>query len=324
MDHVTRCPNCSTAFRVTDQQLAAYQGKVRCGRCAFVFNAREALLPHTSPPASETTQYGAETPPQQTEPPPSAAETAARVPEYAPPSTERQEPPPVATPYAQTLIDLEAAMQSLETPAVPKQTREESIETPAAPAPTIRTEAADTPSGYHPITLPEDEALFAPIAKPRHSGIWTSAAVLAGFALLLQILFAYRIQLAMEFPALQPRLTQLCARLDCKMPLPRQTSQLRTDWSELTYVPDHPTLIQLSATLRNLALYEQALPLMELTLTDSQERVVARRIFRPKEYLTAPEKNRPSLQAQEELHAFLQLETGELKSTGYSLNWFYE
>ena len=63
---------------------------------------------------------------------------------------------------------------------------------------------------------------------------------------------------------------------------------------------------------------------MELTLTDSQERVVARRIFRPAEYLTAPEKNRAKLQPQEELHAFLQLETGDLKSTGYSLNWFYE
>lgn len=331
MDHVTRCPNCSTAFRVTDQQLAAYQGKVRCGRCAFVFNARETLLPHSPLPAAETASHDAGTDPRETELSPVATEAAPRVPEYtptcAPTRAERQEIPPAATPYAQTLIDLDAAMLSLDTPTVPKQAGEESGETPVAPtapAPTARTETADAPSGYHPITLPEDEALFAPIAKPRHSGIWTFAAGLAGLALLLQTLFTYRSQLAMEFPALQPRLTRLCATLDCKMPLPRQASQLRTDWSELTYVPDHPTLIQLSATLRNLALYEQALPLMELTLTDSQERVVARRIFRPAEYLTAPEKNRAKLLPQEELHAFLQLETGDLKSTGYSLNWFYE
>ncbi|MGB8337982.1 MAG: DUF3426 domain-containing protein [Burkholderiales bacterium] len=34
----TTCPKCSTSFRVTSEQLAAREGKVRCGRCTHVFN----------------------------------------------------------------------------------------------------------------------------------------------------------------------------------------------------------------------------------------------------------------------------------------------
>lgn len=34
----TTCPKCNTSFRVTSEQLAAREGKVRCGRCSHVFN----------------------------------------------------------------------------------------------------------------------------------------------------------------------------------------------------------------------------------------------------------------------------------------------
>ncbi|GMR16313.1 MAG: hypothetical protein BMS9Abin31_0638 [Gammaproteobacteria bacterium] len=40
----TRCPECSTCFRVTDRHLAIAKGKVRCGKCQFVFNAPEHAI----------------------------------------------------------------------------------------------------------------------------------------------------------------------------------------------------------------------------------------------------------------------------------------
>lgn len=40
----TRCPACSTVFRVVPDQLRVSDGWVRCGRCAEVFNAGQALL----------------------------------------------------------------------------------------------------------------------------------------------------------------------------------------------------------------------------------------------------------------------------------------
>ena len=56
MSLVTRCPQCATAFRVLPLQLSAKGGKVRCGKCATVFDGvvhllaqQEAAAPEPSP-----------------------------------------------------------------------------------------------------------------------------------------------------------------------------------------------------------------------------------------------------------------------------------
>ena len=43
MNLVTRCPTCGTAFRVQTTQLAQKGGRVRCGKCATVFDGVAAL-----------------------------------------------------------------------------------------------------------------------------------------------------------------------------------------------------------------------------------------------------------------------------------------
>lgn len=45
--HITHCPQCETAFKVSPQQLELAKGWVRCGRCARVF---EAALHFETPP----------------------------------------------------------------------------------------------------------------------------------------------------------------------------------------------------------------------------------------------------------------------------------
>jgi predicted Zn finger-like uncharacterized protein len=45
--HITHCPQCETAFKVSPQQLELAKGWVRCGRCAHVF---EAALHFDTPP----------------------------------------------------------------------------------------------------------------------------------------------------------------------------------------------------------------------------------------------------------------------------------
>jgi predicted Zn finger-like uncharacterized protein len=44
MSLVTRCAACGTTFRVTQPQLEAHGGKVRCGTCKAVFDGRQGLL----------------------------------------------------------------------------------------------------------------------------------------------------------------------------------------------------------------------------------------------------------------------------------------
>jgi predicted Zn finger-like uncharacterized protein len=42
-EHITQCPNCQTAFRVTEDNLKAAGGAVRCGSCQEVFDANSNL-----------------------------------------------------------------------------------------------------------------------------------------------------------------------------------------------------------------------------------------------------------------------------------------
>lgn len=49
MSLITLCPHCDTSFRITDEQLAAADGAVRCGACLAVFSAPEHLLEEPQP-----------------------------------------------------------------------------------------------------------------------------------------------------------------------------------------------------------------------------------------------------------------------------------
>ncbi len=49
---VTRCPKCSTAFKITEKQIDSAKGAVRCGSCLHIFNAKENLVQaKQTPPA---------------------------------------------------------------------------------------------------------------------------------------------------------------------------------------------------------------------------------------------------------------------------------
>ena len=52
MNFVTRCPGCSTAFRVQTAQLSQRSGKVRCGKCNMVFDALSHLVAETTAAAA--------------------------------------------------------------------------------------------------------------------------------------------------------------------------------------------------------------------------------------------------------------------------------
>ncbi|MCL2829920.1 MAG: zinc-ribbon and DUF3426 domain-containing protein [Betaproteobacteria bacterium] len=49
----TRCTFCFRAFRITEEQLAARKGQVRCGKCQAVFNAHDHLIRKTEPEKPE-------------------------------------------------------------------------------------------------------------------------------------------------------------------------------------------------------------------------------------------------------------------------------
>lgn len=77
MSMVTSCPQCGTTFRVTQEQLSASQGNVRCGKCQHVFDALTRLA---EIPAAPATQPVTQSPASSIPPPPPRlfADTASR------------------------------------------------------------------------------------------------------------------------------------------------------------------------------------------------------------------------------------------------------
>ena len=51
--YITQCLHCQTRFRITAEQLAVAQGKVRCGACQQVFDAYQQLQPYPAPVLSD-------------------------------------------------------------------------------------------------------------------------------------------------------------------------------------------------------------------------------------------------------------------------------
>jgi len=143
-------------------------------------------------------------------------------------------------------------------------------------------------------------------------------AVLAG-----QLIYLNRTRIAAEVPELRPTLEAACAQLGCKVPWPSDAEFIRTEWSEMTFVPEHGNLVQLSATLKNHAKYPQAFPVMELTLKDSEDQVLVRRNFTPEEYLKADDKRLGRFNPNTEVKVTIRLDVGKLHTMGYSLFWYY-
>jgi hypothetical protein len=157
----------------------------------------------------------------------------------------------------------------------------------------------------------------------RRSWPWAIAALLSLLVLLAQAAYFFRVDLAAQLPELKLALIDYCQILKCAVPLPQHTDLLGIESSELEADPANGNQITLNALLRNRAPYAQAFPNLELTLNDSQDKPLARRMFIPTDYLPPTENETLGLQANHELGIKLHLSTTDLKPSGYRLVLLY-
>lgn len=283
MSDVTQCPECATRFKVSEEQLAAHDGLVRCGRCHEVFNAREHL--------------------QEEEP-----------------SPQLQLPIEEQRPVAEDSL-LEESLPPTEEMPVEEATT--SLETDLTPIPNVQGLEEEVLTLAQQVTLEElTEEVPAP-APRKNRWVGVIAAVLLVSTLVAQAVYFYRVELASHLPGLKPALTQYCEILACTVDLPRQAESMSIESSELESDSAQSNLITLHALLHNRAPYAQAYPNLELTLTDLQDVAIARRVFQPSEYLKAGNEMRKGLAANRELALALRLDTTDLKPAGYRLFLFY-
>ncbi|MEW5890557.1 MAG: DUF3426 domain-containing protein [Pseudomonadota bacterium] len=169
----------------------------------------------------------------------------------------------------------------------------------------------------------EGQPAEAPRPARMRTALWSLAIAVALAALAAQSLYAFRAELAMRHPEWRPRLEEWCRQLGCDVPLPRQADLIAIETSELHPDPERNNLLALQAVIRNRAGFAQAYPHLELTLTDTRDQPLVRRVFAPADYLPPDTEVRSGLTANGDATVSLWLDPGNLGASGYRLYVFY-
>lgn len=114
----------------------------------------------------------------------------------------------------------------------------------------------------------------------------------------IQLAVIFRAELMVHSPQSRLLLMDLCGVFHCTVNWPMQADQLAVIGSELQAIPGTSAL-ELTAVVRNRAPFRQSLPAVEVTLTDTRNRAVARKVFSPADYLASA--GEPSSRIQEGL-----------------------
>ncbi|MDE2255231.1 MAG: zinc-ribbon and DUF3426 domain-containing protein [Betaproteobacteria bacterium] len=186
-----------------------------------------------------------------------------------------------------------------------------------------------------PVT-PLGEPQFLRQARARER--WQRPAIRALLAVLSLLLVAagatqaawtWRDAIAARWPQTQPALARLCAMSGCTLAAPRRPQALVIDTSSMA--PDAQGVLKLTASLRNRSAEPVAYPALELTLTDTQDRIVARKVIEPEDYLrplpgkatAARQQILHGLAGGSELNIQLNLHLSKDQASGYTLYAFY-
>nr|WP_274610811.1 DUF3426 domain-containing protein [Rhodocyclus purpureus] len=103
----------------------------------------------------------------------------------------------------------------------------------------------------------------------------------------------------------------------------QQIELIHFERSDLEADPRQAGQLLLTATLANRSPQSQALPLLELTLLDGGEQVLARKVFTPEQYLADPARAGEPFAGNSEIALSLRLDAGDLAPAGYRLYLFH-
>jgi hypothetical protein len=141
--------------------------------------------------------------------------------------------------------------------------------------------------------------------------------VLLLIALIMQVLHYYRTEIVLRMPSAQ----SMYDLLGIDIPLPRNPGLVSIETSDLQS-DNARGLFVLQATLKNRATFRQAWPALELSLTDTNDAVVARRVMYAAEYLP-PGTTSDAFPANGDVAIRLWIEAKDVGASGYRLYIFY-
>lgn len=328
-----RCPACLTVFRVVPDQLRVSQGWVRCGRCAEVFNATLSLVdvetgaPRKASEALSPREMGIEVVAAHEEPEwahakaaeaeaPSAREAESKLPSDPDPQAD---PAPQHTPAPEPQARFEPGFEEVAAAVEPTGATPGESAVPLEAQPDAANEpSAELAEAVAPSFVRQaDQA--ARWRQPRVRAALGAVGSLALVVLMGQVLFEYRDLAAARFPGIRPALVSACSALGCRIDAARAINSLTVESSGLVRV-ERSSIYRLQVALRNRAGIEVALPALDLSFTDSQGRLIARKVLQPAELGATQD----TLAAGRELALQTTLQAGATEPiAGYTIELFY-
>ena len=313
MSLATRCTACDTVFRVVQDQLKVSEGWVRCGHCHEVFSALEGLFdlehdiaaPAPAAPVPESTAGDAA--PGHRGPPAAAADL---------------------TRDKQLFLRERAQLEHTPTEGLDERDRIDFADAQfntALLAEAGFDEAENAADGSALLAPAEDAApefvRQAEARARRHSpaarrlGVLAALLLLAGLA--LQGVYHFRDVLAARWPATRPALEAGCELARCRIEPLRRLDDMLVESTALTLAPAGDAF-RLAVVLRNRGPLAVVMPFVELSLTDADGQMVARRALSPADFRVTD----PVLPAGADASLQLVLAAAS-RATGYTVEVFY-
>lgn len=302
MNYITSCPTCETQFLLTKEQLKAHRGKVQCGNCEHIFNAKNRLT-EISDDINSTAEYKASLEVQ--------AKDSSQEAVFEKPIDE----------VLNSVLGGVPNLQNLESAADNGKPYFDASDIETSPE---IINAYNAEQIYAPIEI-EDLTTNPRFDKPKTKiniwlilfGLWL--AILAG----LQSVYANRTQIAANYPQFKPMLMQACAALSCEIALPKNLDLLTIDDSDMQEDENHQDVIKFTSLLINNANFAQAYPDIELTLTATDDQPVLRRLIKPAEYIKTVANTKIGIAAREEIRINLAINVKDLEVAGYRVLLVY-
>jgi len=353
---ITKCPKCDTTFRVTASQLSAAKGAVRCGACLHVFRAsdyfqQEKPTVTASPDDRTQDMFDDElfetpaAPANKAKPAPPAMDDldddflidddngliddnekpkgsaflndidenflsinpdAVEDPFFSDSDKvlgdRKEEEEDADEAWAQALLD-DNDDEPHYTQAPPKATQ--SVAEPQKPTMATFTYIEDDPLD---LSLPTKSAKRWPLAIACSLMVVTLGAQAAFF----------NFDSWSRQASFRPLYAQACQWLKCELPSTYDVSKIRTTTSpQVSSHPKYQDALTVDVLFMNTAEFEQTFPNVELTFTDTNEKVVAHRIFTSDEYLAGEAAGLTSMPPQTPVHIALEIMDPGKRASNY-------
>ncbi len=120
----------------------------------------------------------------------------------------------------------------------------------------------------------------------------------------------------------RPYYALVCEQLNCRLPSSYDVSQIRTTASpQVSSHTKYKDALSVDVLFMNHATYEQAFPKLELTFTDKNERVMAHRLFLPREYLAGEASGLTMMPTDTPIHIALEIKDPGPKANNYQVRF---